>query len=67
MHLHAESSMVVCRVCGTEQELDTRAVVASAQLAAFSHAHGQHPRFRIDVVVRPPAHEGPVPEQRWAC
>lgn len=67
MRARVEASNVVCHVCGQEQELDTHAVVASAQLAAFTVAHGNHERFRIDVVVHPPGGGGSMPQQRRAC
>ena len=67
MRARAEASNVVCHVCGQEQELDTHAVVASAQIAAFTVAHGNHGRFRIDIVVHPPTDgNGPLPQQRRA-
>jgi len=67
MPTRAEASTVVCRVCDQEQELDLHAAVASAQLAAFTDAHGHHSWFRIDVIVHPPFGSGPaMPEQRRA-
>ena len=67
MRTRAEASNAVCHVCGQEQELDPHAVVAAAQLAAFTVAHGNHDRFRIDVVVHPPHGTDPtMPEQRRA-